>query len=707
MAVTIIKEGQALDLNPNFTSEMKLTSPIYSHDGSQSISNTLPLTKKNNRLLDFPLKWENTNKTLDTFPVIIEDGSFRQSGKLSIHGGSKKEGISFNIGFDEAILYAQVKDKKLSEITLPVLEFQGNKISDKVQNIVNTLEHSRNNFSEENDLAVFPVVLKDDEIKGKRYQYIINPVDLIGYNTLQQPIIWRKRTELQVINGEIAYISVPDGYGVVPFIRVWKIIELIFEQLELKITENIFKTHRQLRMLCAIHNCVDSICAGTINYKYLMPDATVIEFIDSLFAKFGSVFFIDSNKKTVKIKLLDDILSSNEYLDLTMKKASGYVWTKIDPKQVKLKLNTGLKDSAPVNENFNDFLKLYNNAISKIADINDTNNNFSVAYELPTGRYFRKNLINDKVVIEYIGSDFFNWDATTNMFPAEEISGTDESIPMVRSLSYGIIPCFINELKHVNTNLASHSIEEKEKQVDPKLAFLFYYDNALPVSSFEKKEPFWFASSFNRDRNGDILKDLNNKEYTLSLTARSLFEHFWKRWDAVLRYSNQKYEIDVNISNVEIMSFETNRKVMIDNQPFLVEQLNYAIGKEAMSQKMTIRSLALKEPFDLSVDQQIPDMKSPAYKWIYVSQYGGALAEIKQQYDVNHVTFIGDQPITFPTPENIQTFIPPSELDYLEGRQEIRCFRGRADFKEQDPGLPVYYFSVEFDYPVVYSVVPI
>ncbi|MDR0681767.1 MAG: hypothetical protein LBG15_07970 [Dysgonamonadaceae bacterium] len=706
MAISILKDGQALDLNPDFTIEMKLTSPVYSKDGSQSISSTFPVTPHNNQLLDFPLKWEKTDKAKDTFSIIMEDGSFRQSSELSIQGGSDSEGISFNVGFDEAILYAKIKDKKLSELDLPLMEFEGATRSEKVKRIINMLEYYRTQGSEESDLAVFPVVLKDDEINEVRYQYVINPLALQGPYPTQQPIIWQARSEKQVINGEVTDISVPDGYGVAPFPKIWKIIELIFNQLKLQVVENIFKTHRQLSMLCSIHNCVDAICQGKIDYKHLMPDVTVIGFLDALFAKFGAVFFINSNRDTVKVKLLDDILASDEYLNLTMRKASSYAWNKTEAKQIKLKLNTGLKDAVPGNENYSDFLKSYNNVVSGIVNVDDPSERFTVAFERPTGRYYRKNLIDNQVKTEYIGSDFFNWEALENIFPAEEISASDESVPMIRSQSYGIVPYLINELKHVSTNLVSDSIAEKDKEAGTKLAFVFYYDKAVASPTPGRIEPYYFTSSFNYDRNGNTIKDSNGDEYTLSLTARSLFTHFWKRWDAVLRHANQQYELKVNLSNVEIMNMETHQKILIDNQPFLIEQLDYSVGKESGSCKMTIRSLALKKPYNMNDEQQIPATESPLYYWTFENHFDEKLAEVKTEHEALGLIFRGSEVITAPTEENAQAFLPPTESDYLSGHTEILYFSARAKFEVRTGMNPDYTF-INFDYPVIYSVSPI
>jgi hypothetical protein len=696
-------------MKPNVTVEMKLTSPVYSAKGSQSISNTLPISVNNNNRLHFPLKWENADKVKETFPVIIEDGCFQLSGQMSLQGGSSPEGISFNIGFDEAILYAKLKDSKLSEIGLPVEEFPGAALQDRIRSIVALLDSYRKNF-QDSPMAVFTVLLQNERVNNANFEYFLNPVKLDTTNPDIQSIVWERRSDPQLINGEIAYITVPDGYGVVPFLKVWKIIELIFEKFELQILENVFKTHHQLRLLCVPHNCIDVICSGKIDYSVLMPDETVLGFLNSLFAKFGAVFFINSSSNSVKIKLMDDILASNEYWDLTNKRTSKHIWTKIAQKQVRLKLNTGLKDAAPNQENFNEFLKSTNYIITEIDNGNDPLKPFSVAYERSTGRYYRKNRIENEIKTEYIGSDFFAWDAIENKNEIEEIAGSDESVPMIRSIRFGLLPYFSYSPRHVNTNLASQSIEEKETSNNCKLSFLFYYGGGFLNNNPGTAELYHFASPFNISGKNTVIT-INQIPCLIALTARSLFENFWRRWDAVLRHSNQQYELDINLSKSDILNLETHRKIIIDNQPFMIEELTFALGYQRPDSKLKIRSMLLKKPYDLDSEQKIPGFEEPLYHWAFTNLYDKALAELIERYAFENsngdsVVFVHATAITYPTEETSQALLPPTEIDFQSNRIEIQLFKAVAYFKETSYELPVYDFSVDFQYQCVFFVRP-
>lgn len=54
---------------------------------------------------------------------------------------------------------------------------------------------------------------------------------------------------------------------------------------------------------------MDTIVAGEIRYSDLMPDCTIEDILSMVWGKFGAVYFVDSNTKNVRIKLIKDIFN--------------------------------------------------------------------------------------------------------------------------------------------------------------------------------------------------------------------------------------------------------------------------------------------------------------------------------------------------------------------------------------------------------------
>jgi len=358
----ILNNGQTLDTNPEMDIEFKLTSPVFSREtGSQTISDTLPPTGKNRSELGFPGRTDNSYRNNTTFPIIVEDGSFIQPGEMAVHGTDEDGNILFNIGLDEGSMYAMMKEKKISELdNFYVYAPLGSTLKYKIQLCVQLL--CENAAVIDNEYAFFPVVLKQDVIDNFPYSFILNtrktdnngvPVPNINSHN---DVSWESRTIKQVINGVVANIDLPDGYGIAPFLKVWKVIEIIFENFGYKVIQNPFKTDFQLKLLTALHNVVDGLCMGTINYQHFVPDVPIIDFLDSLFYKFGAVYFVNSRTKEINIKLLKDILKDNNYNDITALKSNRLAWNNVPPKQLKLTANNGIAETQTLVSTFEEFL---------------------------------------------------------------------------------------------------------------------------------------------------------------------------------------------------------------------------------------------------------------------------------------------------------------------------------------------------------------
>lgn len=354
--IQIKTKGEALDLPSGFSIEIEDSNPIFNDRGSQSIPATVPATRRNIRLLDAPHRLDSgIDPNLPERTAEVMEGAYIRRGTMNITEAGKTEGITFNVGFDNSTAYAKWSKKKLSELSdLPVykpdLSQQGYPIDlvlDELYRIYRAPDPQKDDF------AVFPLAINNESTgtdnAKKIYWEVLN---LVGDHGLAQP-----GTVKRLIDGVITDVSIPEGYMVTPFLRVWRVLELIFENIGVEIIENPFKNNIELARLVVLNNAADSVCRAEIKYSDLMPDSSVEEFLNALWVRFGFVYNIDNNTGTVRLELLRDIINSRGFRDITAFATGPEKITYEARQYIKLSANTSIEGAAPSHERFEDFAK--------------------------------------------------------------------------------------------------------------------------------------------------------------------------------------------------------------------------------------------------------------------------------------------------------------------------------------------------------------
>lgn len=354
--IQIKTKGEALDLPAGFSIEIEDSNPIFNDRGSQSIPATVPATRRNIRLLDAPHRIDTG--TDPNFPERIAEvieGAYIRRGAMNIIEAGKAEGITFNVGFDNSTAYAKWSKKKLSELSglptyKPDLSQQGYPI-DLVLDELYRIYRAPN--PQKDDFAVFPLAINNESTgtdnAKKIYWEVLN---LVGDHSLAQP-----NKVKRLLDGEVTEVSVPEGYMVSPFLRVWRVLELIFADMDLNIVTNPFSQDLELSRLVVLNNAADSVCRAEIKYSDLMPDSTVEEFLNALWVRFGLVYNIDNNTQTVRLNLLKNIIAQrgNRTLDGYAAGTPKIIYE--ERQYVKLSANTSIEGAAPSHERFEDFIK--------------------------------------------------------------------------------------------------------------------------------------------------------------------------------------------------------------------------------------------------------------------------------------------------------------------------------------------------------------
>ncbi|MDE6243802.1 MAG: hypothetical protein K2M14_07320, partial [Muribaculaceae bacterium] len=261
----------------------------------------------------------------------------------------------FNVGFDNSTLYAAWSKKKLSELSgLPIyqpqLHVQSRHIDDVLEDLYRIYRYG-NPYSD--DFAIFPVAVnnesKETDSDKVTYWEVLN---VAGDHGFSQP-----STVKRLLDGEVTDVTVPEGYMVTPFLRVWRIIELIFKDMDLSINGNPFREDPDLARLVVLNNAADASCPGQIKYSDLMPDSTVEEFLNALWVRFGLVYNIDTNTASATLFLLKDIISRNAVRQLEGFAAGHEIIRYEEPQYIKLSAGTSIEGAAPSHERFEEFTK--------------------------------------------------------------------------------------------------------------------------------------------------------------------------------------------------------------------------------------------------------------------------------------------------------------------------------------------------------------
>lgn len=348
--------NQPLDLPEDFSFDIEEISPIFNERGSQSLPATVPVTRRNCILLDAAHRMDaGTDPNLPYRTAEVTDGPMVRRGLMNITEAGRSSGITFNIGFDNSTAYVRWQNKKLTELeSLPVYKPDPEQQGDPVELLLLDLYRIYQTPLPATDpFAVFPVALNNESTtSGDETTTYWELLNIPGTQGLVQP-----SKVMRLIGGEVTEVSVPAGYMVSPFVRVWRVLEIIFADLGLSITENPFREDDELALLVVLNNAADAICTGEVKYADILPDCTVAAFMNALWVRFGLVYYIDDNNGTVRLEFLKDILNQELTHELTPYTSTSPRITYDTRQYIHLTAATSLEYAAPATERFEDFTK--------------------------------------------------------------------------------------------------------------------------------------------------------------------------------------------------------------------------------------------------------------------------------------------------------------------------------------------------------------
>lgn len=234
MSITIRKKdtGEVFDVPAGFTLEIKNTSPVFTKLGSKAVTSSLPKSPHNIRLFGYSNHPENSRKITEKMPVLVSFNSYHREGMLYLtksYNTDKTFGIT--IAFNEGIMYEEMDVLQLNKLNnLPVINKQN------VPDMIAWMNTLITEDGADEELSVFHVVLKEESYGDGQ----INTPFLNVYNPGTNSLFTSPYTTV-IVDNTPRTIPVPEGYGISPFIRVWKVLELIFGHFGYKLNNTRLK----------------------------------------------------------------------------------------------------------------------------------------------------------------------------------------------------------------------------------------------------------------------------------------------------------------------------------------------------------------------------------------------------------------------------------------------------------------------------------
>ena len=345
----ICKKGE-FELHPDFRVQYHWNNVVLLDAGEQTQPIVLPGTAHNLRLIEYSNRIDNIYKPITDLEVFVIDGALHRSCNMGIHSADDEDGISCTLYFDSGGFYSRLRNTRMQWLSWKMVrhpDFANVNQDTRVQFLIDLLKSEYNAPRADADFCFAPVrtsqeftwrvkianhsgVMEDADVAElfclndfEKYQHqhqisratIFNPSPS-GWSTTILNTFAGEYRQKQIISGVEANIE--KGYGMTPFLKLRYILDFIFTRFGYTFD------HQQLSSeltgynnICVLNNVADAIYAGVLNYRQLVPDTTIKEFLDVVQTMLAGSFVFDEVRKTVHFYFYQDVLKRSSDHDLT------------------------------------------------------------------------------------------------------------------------------------------------------------------------------------------------------------------------------------------------------------------------------------------------------------------------------------------------------------------------------------------------------
>lgn len=606
----LITPAGELPLPSDFQFEIIENNPFFSDEGTQSIPTSLPATVDTINKLGIT-RISSGKRFGRKFPAKLAAGTIHKDGQLLI-ASKNDNSVTGSIMLNESDLYSKMKDLQLPEmfskieLTFTSAEAAYNYLFWVYRKALGT------------DFAVFPVAVnRDDEGNFT----LLNEPDQAGIpEDGIYPLKWKARNI--IYDNQIA--SVPDGFGITPFIYLHKLLELTFSQLGYTIKNNPFRDEFPLNKIVLLNNCSDTICKGKINYSQIVPSGSVSDLLEFLMNRFHATAFVDSESKTIDIIFLEDILLSDYDEDITSGCVKGFATSYLDRKALNLIENTDMDEARPA---FETYEKMYEKSQAENLD-------FSINKVLGTC----SEILDSESELKYklLGTTNFNF-LSAQSLEKETFQAKDLAIRMLsKSYNTSEIPLpYIGTAVYRNTKYNNKTIDAGEQ------------DFMMSFSAGETDEGKYYYGTTQNYTNTGV------KWSEIALNYPGLYSRCWKQYCNLLLNQSFEFTATIHYSRKQISNFTLSKLKLFNGVPVVVKSRKLNIGNTLSFGDTTMLSTRLYEPVEEYIFPVIT--KKNEYYWLECNDLDSYLRDDREyESRIEYYDQIPDfKKLDPPTPEQI------------------------------------------------------
>ena len=558
-----------------------LKSPIFNDaDGSYAYNFNVPASDNNRKIFGFPHRIEGSVNTVEINAEIAFNGLSILSGVMLVKECSPIK-YECSIGVNKGDFNWQIKDKMITQLGC----WGDMLLGDNSDNIHTYYEATLDKTYPDTNFVVFPVqndnimygIRGDDDLFLSKYKtcfYIQN--------------YWKSGQFPQVL-------SDPDNHFAMnlftPFVYHSYVLEQIISETGYEIEYNIFRENSELNSLVFFNTyCENSAYYYTdplIGYPSLLmppnlqinlgkhvPETLISTHLDSLRTMFGAVININPSTKKISIKLIDDIIQSNDIVEFSNNVQEDYTVSKNETDGFELTITPDSNDTYwSENVKSIDSLNLKDDVVDHTVLPANGNEINDVRLCVTEQMFYVWNLNEDTNALQwdfYSYNYFEKYQTGTNKTSKEAAISTVLQLPWPWEDNSGNAPTdhhwlipLLQQKGIVNDFAITHSNKFSDR-------LLFYrgmqkdkQDNLYPMGSF------------------DVYSYPSTKINEANIALRwegpyGLIENFWKNYINFM--ANTKIvKFSKYLTPLEFKSLDFSKKYRINEQNYLLKEVRVTI----------------------------------------------------------------------------------------------------------------------------------
>lgn len=578
------------DLPQNFSLTMERTNPMLSDQGDASIPASLPASSNNLKILEHRDRIDCACRYKNKVDAILEVGPVQKQGQLVIESVSAEDGIDVSFAIDNSDLYSQSKNKTLKEIFAGIVQ-----TFPSIEAAVLEMAHIYGGDTQgEEDYTIFPVAVApyEDENGNQVWQYN-NEIDEKGV------LVYGTRG---VREGD-TLMSVPEGYGIAPFLKLYRLIDILFDRLGYTVSYNCFDVE-QYRGLTIVHNCSDCLVRPELHYSDMVPSCTLHDFLEWLQAKFHVQPIVNSNAMEVKVVSMETMLEGNPDADISGKMEGNPSVIHSPSSRIVLSPTNSLKSTKPAAETFDQLIAKHGGYMVMdeplYSSLNGSDPQFigGLLLRKSTGVFYEQglHLIDAKPVLNPVGTNHFVYDRS-NSEETVNFSQADVMPLMLCDENTHRVAPYIGDRIHYHTGY-------KDKKEDGR-------QDIILVRAYTSRNTAYRTTGTTQQHIPDTSSGGISFDY--DLTTHGLYERFWAHYNEILLNNKTKVSVKLLMGVAEFMQFNMACPKLCQGQRLLPEKISATLGNRMSLSEAEF--VLLQQFIDMEHDEMIPDSQISSLQW--------------------------------------------------------------------------------------------